>query len=110
MNKSFFLLMAMLSILTACTQKQLEIPQESVSILNSRMAMTVDGQLQLTKDQGAILAAAQEIPAIREHEAAPVEAFIEEIDGKNYLRIMSSDNFVTNIELIEDAEQPGFFN
>ncbi|MEO0468643.1 MAG: hypothetical protein AAF206_03410 [Bacteroidota bacterium] len=106
MRKSIYLLLAMIFTLVACQQEQLDIPTESDSIFNSQVANVVDGKLKLSIEQGAILAAAQEIDVVQTLQLVPHDAKIEEIDGKHYLRIYSSEDYVSTIELIADPSNP----
>ncbi|MEO0468642.1 MAG: hypothetical protein AAF206_03405 [Bacteroidota bacterium] len=106
MKKSIYLLVAMLFTLVACQQEQLDVPTEPGNIFQSQLAKMVDGKLKLTIEQGAILAAAQEIDVVQRLQLIPQEAKITEIDGKHYLRIFSSEDYISTMELIADPASP----
>ncbi|MEO0468028.1 MAG: hypothetical protein AAF206_00300 [Bacteroidota bacterium] len=110
MKNSVFGLLVIVFTLFSCQPETIDVPQEEVGIFNSKIVSIVDGDARFTADYDQVLAAAAEIPALQENDATPYEANIEEIDGKYYLRILSSGGYGTNIELVQDPTNPGVFS
>lgn len=102
MKKLIYLLFFASLIFTSC-RKEAQL-KEMETVFNSEIGKMVDGKFEFTVTKESILASTKEMPTSKELNLKPKEVKIEEIEGKQYLRIYSDNDYVSTIALKFDSE------